>query len=91
MKVSKNSMKHKIPKQDLLKQADLVVYRVADETVTGIIISLHNHSGWWGGGYYYVSWNEPERAIYEGEVAYEEMHRWKLADIVKVFPAPNNI
>ncbi len=89
--MSKNSMRHKVPEHELLKQADLVVYRDADETVTGIIISLHNHSDWWGGGYYYVSWNEPEKAIYEREVAYEEMHRWKLADIVKVFPAPNNI
>ena len=84
-------MKHKIPKQDLLKQADLVVYRDAEETITGIIISVNNNNDWWGGGYYHVVWNQQAWGANEGpEVSYEEMHRWILANVAKVFPAPNN-
>lgn len=47
---------------------------------------------WWGGGYYRIVWNKEEWSIKEGqEVSYEEMHRWRLSNIAKVFPAPKNI
>ena len=58
----------------------------------GIIVSLHASDMWWGGGYYRIVWNKEEWSIKEGqEVSYEEMHRWRLSNIAKVFPAPKNI
>lgn len=89
--MSNKSIKHKVPEYELLKQSDLVVYRDVGETSIGIVLSLNANNDWWGGGYYNVFWNDGEKSVYEREVAYEEMHRWKLADLVKVFPAPNNI
>lgn len=84
-------MRHKTPKQDLLKQADLVVYSDEDETTIGIIVSVNNNADWWGGGYYHISWNQQALGLDgQSEVSYEEMHRWRLSNKAKVFPVPNN-
>jgi hypothetical protein len=88
--VSNSSWKNKIPQQELLKQADLVLYCDSEEQMTGLVISLNNNDDWWGGGYYNILWSSQTWVIEEGqEVSYEEMHRWRLSNIAKIFPAPN--